>query len=243
MLSIITPVLNGSKFIQKNIESIQKLTIPYEHIIVDGGSTDGTLDYIKKYDNIILLHQNDETGMYGAIHQGFNESNGEYMTWINADDYILKDGYEVMYNKIFLHKFDLIYSNAIYHFIDKFKYKTMYSRHFGRYLLKQGIMPFAQPSSIFSKKGYTSIGGLNYKKFKIIGDRDLFQRMAYNKNLKFMCISINSTVFLQYSNSLFHRNRELSMRERVFCIKSNANLFNRGIFHISRLIKYLIDLI
>ena len=48
MISIITPVLNSSKFIQSNIESIEKLSIPYEHIIVDGGSTDGTIEIINK---------------------------------------------------------------------------------------------------------------------------------------------------------------------------------------------------
>jgi len=71
MLSIVTPVLNGIKFIQNNIESIQKLSINYEHIIVDGGSTDGTVELVSKYPHIKLLHQNDKTGMYGAIHQGF----------------------------------------------------------------------------------------------------------------------------------------------------------------------------
>ena len=46
MISIVTPVLNGAKFIEKNIQSIQKLTIPFEHIIVDGGSTDDTLNIV-----------------------------------------------------------------------------------------------------------------------------------------------------------------------------------------------------
>ena len=67
MISIVTPVLNGEKYIKYNIESIKKLTIPYEHIVVDGGSTDQTLNIVKKYSNIQILHQRENSGMYGAI--------------------------------------------------------------------------------------------------------------------------------------------------------------------------------
>ena len=63
MLSIITPVYNGSVFIEQTIKSILKLNIEYEHIIVDGGSTDGTLDVVKKYSHIKLIHQTDDEGM------------------------------------------------------------------------------------------------------------------------------------------------------------------------------------
>ena len=59
MLSIITPVLNGEKFIEKNIISIQELSIPFEHIIVDGGSTDGTIDILKKFKHISVVNQKD----------------------------------------------------------------------------------------------------------------------------------------------------------------------------------------
>ena len=70
MLSIITPVLNGEKFIEKNIISIQELSIPFEHIIVDAGSTDGTIDILKKFKHISVVNQKRLTGMYGAIDLG-----------------------------------------------------------------------------------------------------------------------------------------------------------------------------
>ena len=59
MLSIITPVLNGEKFIEKNIISIQELSIPFEHIIVDGGSTDGTIDILKNLNILAWLIKKD----------------------------------------------------------------------------------------------------------------------------------------------------------------------------------------
>jgi glycosyltransferase involved in cell wall biosynthesis len=57
LLSIITPVLNGVNYIEKNILSILQLKIKYEHIIIDGGSIDGTIDIIKKYEHVKLFTQ------------------------------------------------------------------------------------------------------------------------------------------------------------------------------------------
>ena len=57
MLTIVTPNLNNAKYLEDNILSIQKLTIPFEHIVVDGGSIDGSLEVIAKYPHLKLLHQ------------------------------------------------------------------------------------------------------------------------------------------------------------------------------------------
>ena len=240
MLSIITPVLNGSKYIQYSIESVQRLNIPCEHIIVDGGSTDGTIEIINRYQNIRLIHQSQKNGMYGAIHQGFTESKGKYITWLNADDYIIKNGYESMYNHIESQDLDFVYSNGIYHYIEYYRYKKMYGRHLGRHLLKNAIMPFIQPCSIYSRDAYDKVGGLDFKRFKIIGDRDLFQRMAYNSNIKFGYISVFSIVFLMHSNSLLSISQGLKKKENSYCIKSNVSIGNRIVFHVSGIIRKFI---
>jgi len=181
MISIITPVLNGSKFIIENIESILKLTIPHEHIIVDGGSNDGTLDIIKKYSHIKLLMQTENNGMYGAIHQGFMQANGEYVAWVNADDKVITDGYSKLYFSAQNKNADLAYSHGIHHFVEKHYYKKHYARLFVRYLLKNGIFPFVQPSVIFTLSAYKKIGGFNYENFRLIGDRDYFSEWLMTK--------------------------------------------------------------
>lgn len=71
MLTIITPVLNGSLYLENTILSIKKLNIPYEHIIVDGGSTDGTLEIINKYPDIILIHQKKKRGDVPCNRHGY----------------------------------------------------------------------------------------------------------------------------------------------------------------------------
>jgi glycosyltransferase involved in cell wall biosynthesis len=87
-ISIVTPVFNGEKYIQEMIESILNQNYPnLEFIIIDGGSSDGTLSVINKYrDRIDILISEKDLGIYDALNKGFKFSTGEIMTWINADD-------------------------------------------------------------------------------------------------------------------------------------------------------------
>ena len=91
-LTIVTPVLNQAGFLEKTILSVVSQGYPnLEYIIVDGGSTDGTISIIKKYDKYIThwISEPDE-GMYFALQKGFELSTGELMGWINSDDILHK---------------------------------------------------------------------------------------------------------------------------------------------------------
>lgn len=239
MISIITPVLNGSKFIQSNIESIEKLNIPHEHIIVDGGSTDGTIEIIKKNPKIILLNQSANTGLYGALHQGILHSKGKYIGWVNADDIIIPNGYEKLYKCADLKNADFAYSHGFHHHVEEYCYKRFYARLFVRSLLKVGVFPFVQTSVIFSSSSYNKLGGFNYNKFRLIGDRDLFQRMSYDNELKFLFVPVFSSVFLRYKGSLLYRNLEQRKEEWKYCIKTKTNFFHRVIFHVSQVFRHI----
>ena len=100
-------------------------------------------------------------------------------------------------------------------------------------------MPFVQPSAIFSKHAYYKVGGLNYKNLKIIGDRDLFQRIAYDDSLSFKYAPIFSTIFLRYSESLFFNNKELVKKEYNYVLKTNLSITNRVLFRLSSYIRVL----
>lgn len=216
MLSIITPVRNGEKFIRSNIESILDLRIPYEHIVVDGNSTDNTIKIVHEYPHIRVVQQYGNEGMYQAIHQGFELATGELITWINCDDLIIKKGYEMMYQTIDSDtKTDLIYSNGILRYTVENKDKIIKGRRFGKLLMKGGYIPFVQPSFICRKELYEAVGGFSYRQFKIIGDKDLFCRMARYSNSKFTYLNANSSIFLKHGNSLGDNNRELYLAEKT----------------------------
>jgi glycosyltransferase involved in cell wall biosynthesis len=87
-ISIVTPAFNRADYLEETILSILNQKYPnLEYIIIDGGSTDGTLGIIKKYEKYLTYWISEpDNGMYCAIRKGFNKSTGEIMAWINADD-------------------------------------------------------------------------------------------------------------------------------------------------------------
>jgi glycosyltransferase involved in cell wall biosynthesis len=87
-ISLVTPVFNSARYLEATIRSVLTQAYPnLEYIIIDGGSTDGSLDIIRKYE--LQLHfsaSEPDRGMYDAINKGFAQSSGEVMGWISATD-------------------------------------------------------------------------------------------------------------------------------------------------------------
>lgn len=90
-ISIVTPVFNQVKYLEETILSVINQGYPnLEYIIVDGGSTDGTVDIIKKYESHLSYWVSEpDKGMYDALQKGFDHSTGEIMGWLNADDFFV----------------------------------------------------------------------------------------------------------------------------------------------------------
>ncbi|HEY9794708.1 MAG TPA: glycosyltransferase family 2 protein [Leptolyngbyaceae cyanobacterium] len=87
-ISLVTPSLNQAQFLEATIQSILSQNYPnLEYIIIDGGSTDGSLEIIKKYEsNLHFWCTEPDGGQYDAINKGFAHSTGEIKAWLNSDD-------------------------------------------------------------------------------------------------------------------------------------------------------------
>ena len=87
-VSIVTPSFNQAQFIETTIESVLDQNYPnLEYIIIDGGSTDGSVEIIKKYQaHLHYWCSEADAGQYDAINKGFQHSTGEIMGWLNSDD-------------------------------------------------------------------------------------------------------------------------------------------------------------
>jgi glycosyltransferase involved in cell wall biosynthesis len=87
-ISIITPCFNQAEFIEESMLSVLDQKYPnLEYIIIDGGSTDGTVDIIRKYaDQLHYWTSEKDGGLYHALQKGFDLTSGEIMGWLNSDD-------------------------------------------------------------------------------------------------------------------------------------------------------------
>ncbi|MDH4944067.1 glycosyltransferase family 2 protein [Sulfurimonas sp. C5] len=115
-ISIITVVYNGATYLEKTIQSILNQTYDnLEYIIIDGGSIDGTIDIIKKYeDKISYWISEKDAGIYDAMNKGIDISSGDYINFLNAGDsfadyYVL----ERIFNNQEMLLYDLVYGPAI----------------------------------------------------------------------------------------------------------------------------------
>jgi glycosyltransferase involved in cell wall biosynthesis len=97
-IALVTPVFNSGKYIEQTIWSVLAQNYPnLDYFIVDGGSTDNTLDVIRKYeDKISGWISEPDNGMYDAINKGFARTTGEIMGWISATDMLQLNGLSVV---------------------------------------------------------------------------------------------------------------------------------------------------
>lgn len=110
--SIITVVLNDVKNIEKTILSVKNQTYKnYEHIIIDGKSSDGTVELIKKYSKTVNLYVKKDKSLYQAINRGIKKSKGEIIFLIHSGDIFGDKNILKKVNRIFKKKLDILSGN------------------------------------------------------------------------------------------------------------------------------------
>jgi len=95
-VTIVMPVYNGEQYIEYAIKSVTNQSYKnIQFILVDGGSTDSTMDIVNRYaDSFEIIISEKDKGMYDAINKGFSRSDGELMLWLNSDDYLFENAIE-----------------------------------------------------------------------------------------------------------------------------------------------------
>lgn len=111
-ISVIIPAYNAEKFILECLESVESQTYKNtEVIVVDDGSVDGTYnvvsEYAKAHENVVLVHQ-ENGGVCAARNKGLDLATGEYVTFVDADDYLVKTALECLHDIIIERNVDLV---------------------------------------------------------------------------------------------------------------------------------------
>jgi glycosyltransferase involved in cell wall biosynthesis len=183
LISITTPCYNSVGTIERTIKSILAQDFKnYEYIIVDGGSTDGTLDIIRRYEPLfegrMKWKSEPDRGLYDAFNKGIERSTGIYCWNVNSDDFIEQGALSVLANHINAHPDYPVISGAM-HYVDcggtliRNCISTTESECFN---YQHNGMGVNHPATLVPKDVYDRFGAFDIR-FKICADIDWFNRI------------------------------------------------------------------
>lgn len=184
-ISIITVVWNNATTIKDAIDSVLSQTYEnIEYIIVDGASTDGTIEIVQRYgDNISKFISEPDKGLYDAMNKGIALSTGDVVGILNSDDFYI-DGFviETVVKEFNSKGVDSVYADLVFVKPENLKKVVRYydSSHFSPEKFAYGWMP-AHPTFFVKRKIYKKYG-LFKTDYKIAADYELLTRfLAKNK--------------------------------------------------------------
>ena len=180
-VSIITPVYNQSSYIEQTIKSVlnQKYN-SLEYIVIDGGSTDGTIEIIDKYkDHINYFESCRDEGQSNAINKGMKKANGDILAWINGDDLLLPGAIESIVSYFELNPdVDVIYGDRIIISADGLDIgRWVLPNHSDKVLLWVDFIP--QESVFWRRRIWEKIGSNINESFNFALDWEMLLRMLH----------------------------------------------------------------
>jgi glycosyltransferase involved in cell wall biosynthesis len=250
-LSIITINYNNLKGLKKTVESVASQTWKeFEYLIIDGGSTDGSVDYlVSKNEFIDYWASEPDKGVYHAMNKGINKASGEYLLFLNSGDHFY-DKFVLEKNNKLLHQGDIIYSNL--QVVDTKKtfikeYPEMLSFS---YFVKDTL---PHPATFIKKEAFKKTNLYN-EDFKIASDWKFFIDGVCKYNLKYKKVDTVFSTFYLGGMSSNPENRSIKYEEIQQVLRNEYSAYIRDIDDIlvnneiilnlrkSRIIKLLLKL-
>jgi glycosyltransferase involved in cell wall biosynthesis len=168
-LSIITPSFNQGRYLERTLQSVltQQGDFELEHIVIDGGSTDDTLDILRRYGTRVRWVSEKDRGQSDAINKGFGMATGEVLAWLNSDDTYLPGALARVAAEYRKAPFAWCFGNCriideddreIREFITR--YKAAQARTYSyRHLLRRDFI--SQPAVFFTAAAYQATGEIS----------------------------------------------------------------------------------
>jgi glycosyltransferase involved in cell wall biosynthesis len=226
-ISIITVCYNSSQFIKTALESvISQAYSDIEYIVVDAGSSDGTLDILNEYKNLIshLISEPDK-GIYDAMNKGLSLATGDIIGILNSDDFYPNSNVLTNVANMFNQNpdLDMVLGNVDFVLPSDLKKRVRFysSVNFWPWQLRFGLMP-AHPGAFIKKSAYNSVG--HYKLgYKIAADFDMFVRLLLIN--KFTFKKLNETLVRMRMGGISTAGLEsnlIATNEMVRALKENS---------------------
>ena len=188
LVSIVTPSFNHAQFIEATMRSVLTQDYPnIEYLVVDGGSNDGTVDVIKKYeDKLAWWVSEKDKGQTDAINKGFNRAKGDIFAWLNSDDTYQPGAVSAAVKYMQEHPdVGMVYGDC--NFIDEHgnvigKFNSAQTDY---RLLRQGYVHIPQQTMFFRRELWEQVGPLD-PSFYFAMDYDLWTRIAAHAQIKYV---------------------------------------------------------
>ena len=176
MISVITVVLNSEELLEKTILSvIDQSYSDVEYLIIDGGSSDGTVDIIKKYEkHIDYWSSSPDSGISHAFNKGLSQSSGDIIGILNAGDTFFADSFSVVSKAFKVNNIDYLYGNSVLKDINNNEIRVLKPKSTDEF--PYGGMPFQHSALFVKRKVYDSVGYFNVN-YRIAMDFELYLRI------------------------------------------------------------------
>jgi glycosyltransferase involved in cell wall biosynthesis len=180
LVSIVTPTLNQASFIEATLRSVMGQSYPaIEHIVVDGGSTDGTHEILAAYESRYNLSwsSGSDSGMYEAINRGFALARGDVLAYLNSDDLYLPWTIETVVDRLQQDpRADVVYGDALLLNEASRRVRIAFYAPFTRsFVLRAGSL--IQPTVFWRRAAYDAVGGFD-ERLRFVGDLDFWIRLG-----------------------------------------------------------------
>lgn len=187
LLSIVIANYNYGRFLDEAIQSVLSQSCQdYELIIIDGGSTDNSVEVIKKYaDKLAYWCSEHDKGQSDAFNKGFARARGRFLTWLNADDVMLPGVIEKLKKASEKHPECEWFVGGCF-WLDKTMriLKCGRGRPFSEIRYRSGDVSAWGPSSFFTKRMLDSVGGVDIR-YQYSMDSELWLRFAYRLGARY----------------------------------------------------------
>ena len=217
-ISVITVNLNNKEGLEETLKSIRVQSYPkLEHIVIDGGSTDGSLDIIRQHEkNIAYWISESDKGIYHAMNKGIEVAAGDYLLFLNSGDR-LNEPDTISAAEAELKDADIVYGNII----PTGSNKDMDRWKPGPFTLFDFYKSTLPHSSTFVRKQVILELGKYNEKYMISSDFDFFLRAFLSGKYSFRYIDVDISVFNKEGISNKPENKKIVEKERRNIIETN----------------------